>query len=139
LFVLRFEKFLGLGFYSGFCACKTGVLPLELYLQSIWFWLFLWWGFKNYLLSLASNHHPPDLSFPSNQDYRREPLVSSLRSILSTKLKEDMMKQSAWLIFFWIDRLFGALQCKRNSTLFGKPFIIPFYLFCERPVSMPMF
>jgi hypothetical protein len=31
---------------SGLCACKTGALPLEPYIQFILLWLFWRWGLK---------------------------------------------------------------------------------------------
>jgi hypothetical protein len=34
--------------------------------------------FENFLPGLASNHSPPDLCFPSSQDYRCEPLAPGI-------------------------------------------------------------
>jgi hypothetical protein len=39
----------------------------------------------NYLPLLASNHNPPNLSLPSNQDYRLEPLEPSILGHIFTK------------------------------------------------------
>jgi hypothetical protein len=44
----------------------SGTLLLEPHLQSIFLWLFWRYGLKNYLPGLASNLHPPNLSFPSS-------------------------------------------------------------------------
>jgi hypothetical protein len=59
------------GLISGLCACKAdageaGNLPLEPHLQSILLWLFWRQGLKNYLVRIASNHDPPNLSLLSS-------------------------------------------------------------------------
>jgi hypothetical protein len=41
-------------------------------------WLFWRWGLMNYLSRLASKCNPPNLSLPSNYDYRCEPLALGL-------------------------------------------------------------
>jgi hypothetical protein len=45
--------------------CKAGALQLESHLQSIFLWLFWWWGLTSYFPRLALNRNPPDLSLPS--------------------------------------------------------------------------
>jgi hypothetical protein len=54
------------GLKSELCACKPGALLLKPNIQFIFHWLFGRWGLMNYLLRLALNHSPPDLSLPSS-------------------------------------------------------------------------
>jgi hypothetical protein len=52
---------------------QRGAVLLEPHLLSILLWLFWRWGLTNYLLRLASNNNPPNLSLPSSQNYRSKP------------------------------------------------------------------
>jgi hypothetical protein len=63
------------GLNSELCDCKAGALPLELHVQSVLLWLFWKWRSPELFDLLALNHDPPDLGFPSNFDYRGEPLA----------------------------------------------------------------
>jgi hypothetical protein len=61
------ELFLvGLGLEVRASHLQTGAPPLKPQLQSILLWLFWRWGLVNYLLRLASNCDPPDLSLLSS-------------------------------------------------------------------------
>jgi hypothetical protein len=55
---------LGFHSYKGLHSYKAGTLLLEPQVQSILLWLF--WRYKNYLLGLASDQGPLDLSLPSS-------------------------------------------------------------------------
>jgi hypothetical protein len=74
-------------------AWNAGALPLETHLQSILPWLFWIWGvdLKNYLSRLALNLDPHNLSIPSSEDYRGEPLAPDLYSFI---LKLDYLYNS---------------------------------------------
>jgi hypothetical protein len=52
-------------------------------------WLFCRWRLVYYLLRLALNCHPPDLSLPSNYNYRREPLAPGKGEVLKVTDKQE--------------------------------------------------
>jgi hypothetical protein len=83
LFLLNFLIHLFIYFFGGtgiwtqgFCACKTGFLPLESHVH-LTLIIFGDGGLTNYLPGLASNHNPPDLSCPRSQDADMSHLTST--------------------------------------------------------------
>jgi hypothetical protein len=67
----KFFFFVGLGFALRVHTrkagnCKAGTLTLEPHLYSILLWLLWRWGLMNYLLDLALNQDPPNVSLPNS-------------------------------------------------------------------------
>jgi hypothetical protein len=66
--------------------CKAGAPLFESHPWLILLWLFWNWGLVNYLLGLASNLHPPNLSLKSSWDYRHEHGCLAPDTFLNIKL-----------------------------------------------------